>query len=233
YGLAPVGCISSDPAEGSASDTRLPWLGGLASLPDVLQRFDVQDVIFSFGPYSDAELVRVARACIRMDMQVFVVPRYFELFGTDHWTRVEVLWGLPLMRLKRWPLRPAHALVKRALDIGLAAVGLVLLAPVMALCAILVRLDGGPGVLFRQERVGRNGQPFTMLKFRSIRPAGDESDRRWSIGDEDIDRIGRFLRRTGLDELPQLINVLRGEMSIVGPRPARPYFVQHFTDRFL
>ena len=109
-----------------------------------------------------------------------------------------------------------------------------LAAPVLALCALAVRLESGPGILFRQERVGLDGKPFPLLKFRSLRPAThDESATRWSIAfDDRLGPVGRFLRKTSLDELPQLWNVLRGQMSIVGPRPERPHFVEQFTNEF-
>jgi lipopolysaccharide/colanic/teichoic acid biosynthesis glycosyltransferase len=120
---------------------------------------------------------------------------------------------------------------KRAMDAGLAALALLALAPVLGACALAVRLADGPGVLFRQERIGLGGRPFTLLKFRTLRP-GDarESATRWSIaGDHRMSTVGRTLRRTSLDELPQLWNVLRGDMSMVGPRPERPYFVERFS----
>jgi lipopolysaccharide/colanic/teichoic acid biosynthesis glycosyltransferase len=111
-----------------------------------------------------------------------------------------------------------------------AAVGIVVLAPVLAACALAVRWELGADVLFRQERVGLDGQRFELLKFRSLRPeTANESSTRWSIAsDHRVGPVGRFLRRTSLDELPQLWNVLRGEMSLVGPRPERPHFVAAF-----
>jgi exopolysaccharide biosynthesis polyprenyl glycosylphosphotransferase len=129
--------------------------------------------------------------------------------------------------------RPSWA-VKRAFDAALAGIGLLLLAPVLLLCAIAVRLEGGPGVIFRQERIGLDGRPFTVFKFRTLRPADEhESATRWNIADDHrLGPVGRFLRRASLDELPQLWNVLRGEMSLVGPRPERPYFVMRFAQAY-
>ncbi len=117
------------------------------------------------------------------------------------------------------------------MDAVLAAFGLLLAAPVMAACALAVRLADGPGVVFRQERVGRHGRTFVLLKFRTLRPAdAQESATRWNVSsDERMSRVGRALRRTSLDELPQLWNVLRGDMSMVGPRPERPFFVAQFS----
>jgi exopolysaccharide biosynthesis polyprenyl glycosylphosphotransferase len=159
-----------------------------------------------------------------------VVPRFFELYGADRRSHVEVIWGVPLVRLRRWPLRPSHSLIKRGTDVVVSALALIVLSPLFAATALAVRLEGGRGVIFRQTRIGRNGAPFTLYKFRSMRPADEaERDTRWSIdGDDRIGPVGRFLRRTGLDEAPQLVNVLRGDMSIVGPRPERPHFVRTF-----
>ena len=106
-------------------------------------------------------------------------------------------------------------------------------APLLALCALAVRIEGGPGVIFRQARVGRDGEVFDCLKFRSMRPANEsESATTWSIANDDrVGPVGRFLRRTSLDELPQLWNILRGDMTLVGPRPERPHFVEQFSSR--
>jgi lipopolysaccharide/colanic/teichoic acid biosynthesis glycosyltransferase len=105
------------------------------------------------------------------------------------------------------------------------------LAPVLALCALAVRLEGGTGVIFRQKRVGLDGRVFELLKFRSMKASDDESATQWTVAaDARIGPVGRTLRRTSMDELPQLINVLRGDMTLVGPRPERPHFVSQFTD---
>jgi len=233
YGLTPVGFIDSHPQPRPVGAGDRPVLGGLADLPAVLKHFSANDVVFAFGAHPDAHLVRLVRACVRMDLQVFVVPRYFELSGADRRTRTEVLWGVPVVRLRRWPLRPSQAWMKRGLDIAFATVGLVVLSPVLVACAIAVRLETGPGILFRQVRVGRGGETFTLLKFRTMRPAGDEADWRWSIaGDQRVGKVGSFLRRFSLDELPQLVNVLLGHMSMVGPRPERPFFVHNFARSF-
>ncbi|MCH0543214.1 exopolysaccharide biosynthesis polyprenyl glycosylphosphotransferase [Streptomyces sp. MUM 203J] len=122
-------------------------------------------------------------------------------------------------------------LPKRVLDVTFAGVMLVAAAPVLLLCGAAVRLSGGPGVLFRQERVGEHGRLFTLLKFRTLRPESEiEAATRWNVAhDHRLGAVGSFLRRTSLDELPQLWNVLRGDMSLVGPRPERPFFVERFS----
>ncbi|GAA2568209.1 exopolysaccharide biosynthesis polyprenyl glycosylphosphotransferase [Streptomyces lienomycini] len=138
--------------------------------------------------------------------------------------------GFPCRRLGPGPRRPGGA-GKRVLDLTLSGVLLLLLSPLLLACATVLRVVGGPGVLFRQERVGKDGVPFTLLKFRTHRPADEhESATRWSVADERrMPWFCRFLRRTSLDELLQLWNVFRGDMSLVGPRPERPYFVAQFS----
>jgi lipopolysaccharide/colanic/teichoic acid biosynthesis glycosyltransferase len=143
------------------------------------------------------------------------------------------LWGHPCRRLDPYPPTAGRTARggKRLLDAGVAATALLCLAPVLAACALAMRLADGPGVIFRQERIGLHGRPFTLLKFRTLRPADEhESATLWNIADDHrMSRAGRLMRRTSLDELPQLWNVLRGDMSLVGPRPERPYFVAQFS----
>ena len=145
-----------------------------------------------------------------------------------------MVWGIPLTRVRKAPLYSFGWPLKRLCDLVIAVIALVAVAPVMILTALAVRLETGPGVLFRQVRVGRNGHPFTVLKFRSLRPAcEEESEERWSVSsDVRVGPVGRFIRASSIDELPQLFNVLRGEMSIVGPRPERPYFVAKFAEEY-
>jgi len=120
--------------------------------------------------------------------------------------------------------------VKRGMDVVGALVGLLLTLPVLLVVALAVRIEGGPGVIFRQQRVGQHGRLFTLYKLRSLRPVGDEGDLRWNIDhDSRLGAVGRFIRATSIDELPQLVNVLVGDMSLVGPRPERPYFVEQFS----
>ncbi|WP_418958800.1 exopolysaccharide biosynthesis polyprenyl glycosylphosphotransferase [Streptomyces tritici] len=140
------------------------------------------------------------------------------------------LWGHACRRLAPLGERRGRA-AKRLLDLAVAVPALLAAAPVLLACALAVRLSDGPGVLFRQERVGQHGRLFTLLKFRTLRPADEtEAATKWSVAnDSRMSPVGNFLRRSSLDELPQLWNVLRGDMSLVGPRPERPYFVAQFS----
>ncbi|MCM1941621.1 sugar transferase [Streptomyces sp. G3] len=141
--------------------------------------------------------------------------------------------AFPCRRLEPAARRPGGA-GKRVLDVTVSGLLLLLLSPLLLACAAVLRVVGGPGVLFRQERVGQGGRPFTLLKFRTHRPADEhESATRWSVADEHrMPWFCRFLRRTSLDELLQLWNVFRGDMSLVGPRPERPYFVARFSQAY-
>jgi lipopolysaccharide/colanic/teichoic acid biosynthesis glycosyltransferase len=141
------------------------------------------------------------------------------------------VWGLPLVRLRAPAFRTPAWRLKRVFDVVVAGFALVLFAPLMAVIAAAVRIETGPGVILRQERVGLDGRPFRLLKFRALQPADDaEAATQWSIThDTRLGRVGRLLRQSSLDELPQLWNILRGDMSIVGPRPERPHFVDQFA----
>ncbi|MFI8202100.1 exopolysaccharide biosynthesis polyprenyl glycosylphosphotransferase [Streptomyces sp. NPDC085937] len=145
----------------------------------------------------------------------------------------ERLAGFSCRRLDLAPVRGGGA-GKRVLDILVSGTLLTLVSPLLLVCAVTLRLTDGPGVVFRQERIGRDGKPFTLLKFRTHRPVDEhESATRWSVANEhEMRRFCRMLRRTSLDELLQLWNVLRGDMSLVGPRPERPFFVAQFSETY-
>jgi exopolysaccharide biosynthesis polyprenyl glycosylphosphotransferase len=230
YGLVPVGIIDTAPGL-TARDLPVPLLGGIDDLENAMIDLGVDDVVFAFPDPPDDQTIDVVRRTVQADRQVFVVPRFFEMMGLDHQRRTEIIGDVAIMRLRRWGLRPHTLFLKRLLDLVLSLVALVALSPVLLACAVAVRIETGPGVIFKQVRIGRGGRPFTLFKFRSLKPAdAAESATQWSIDHDDrLGPVGRFLRRTSLDELPQLVNVLRGDMSLVGPRPERPFFVREFA----
>ena len=237
YGLRPVGYIDPEPIFLPA-DSAVPVLGGPGVLDLEIPAHGIRDVILTSDGTDDSEAAQTLRTSVGHGCDVWFVPGFpgfgaFE-YGGRRGAPGDHLWGFPCLRLGPSAMdRPSWA-VKRAADAVLAGTGLLLLSPILAGCALAVRIDGGPGVIFRQERVGLDGQTFTVLKFRSLRPVDEkESATRWNISqDHRMGRIGRFLRRTSLDELPQLWNVLCGEMSLVGPRPERPYFVTRFAQAY-
>jgi exopolysaccharide biosynthesis polyprenyl glycosylphosphotransferase len=227
HGLRPIGHLESEHPDYAQTD--LPVMGEPAQLGRLLDATGASVVIVSFGLGPETTLLQVIRSAHRRHAEVFVVPRLHELHPAA--ADVEHVWGTPLVRLPRAAYRSPLWRLKRALDVAVSGVALVVLSPVLAACAVAVRLDGGPGVIFRQQRVGVDGRRFELLKFRSLRPASsEESATTWNIAHDDrLSGVGRFLRRTSLDELPQLWNILRGDMSLVGPRPERPHFVDQFA----
>jgi exopolysaccharide biosynthesis polyprenyl glycosylphosphotransferase len=230
YGLRPVGLLDDEPLL-CLDERPVPLLGGYADLNRVLVQHAVDVVIVTYGRASEPQMVDMLRACDRLSCEIYSVPRLYELHAVTKDT--EVLWGVPLVRLRRAPFRTGSWRAKRAVDVAIAGLALTLLAPVLVLFAALARWETG-SVLFRQTRIGLDAQPFTLLKFCSMRPAAEgESNTRWSIAEDGrLGPVGRLLRRTSIDELPQLWNVLRGDMSLVGPRPERPFFVDEFTRQF-
>ncbi|WP_051732778.1 sugar transferase [Kitasatospora phosalacinea] len=231
YGLRPVGYLDPDPVLLPPGDP-LPVLGGREVLGRVLRRYRIHHVLATAGAADEAETLAALRHAARLGCQVWLVPGAREFDSVqgagDH------LWGFPCLRLGAPAMRRGGWIVKRGFDILSAGLGLLLVSPLLAACALAVRWDTGPDVLFRQQRTGLDGRVFTVLKFRTLRPSSEhESATRWNIAqDHRMGAIGKFLRKTSLDELPQLWNVLRGDMSLVGPRPERPYFVMRFGQAY-
>ena len=242
-GLRPVGYLDADPAPlDMVPERRAPVLGGPDDLERVAREAGVRHVVLSFGTTPDRQLLPLVRECERLDIQVSLVPRLFESVNVH--VSPEHIGGLPLLSLRSVDPRGWRFGVKHALDRIAAAILLAILAPFMAAIAVAVRLSSPGPVLFRQRRVGRDGREFELLKFRSMADLGGGSAawvQRLDLdaklrdrapggpeGDDRRTRLGAFLRRHSLDELPQLINVLRGEMSLVGPRPERPDLAERF-----
>lgn len=224
FGLVPTGFVDRFEV-----DAELPLVGRPEHLPEILRLTGVGHVILAFGAADDPELVSVVRRCHDQPVQFYAVPRLFELGVSAEDVGHEVS-GLPLVPLRRPGATASMWPAKRALDIVAASLLLVLLSPIMVLSSLAVKLTSTGPVFFRQVRVGVGGRPFEILKFRTMR-VNDDSATQWSVQEDDrVTRVGRFLRPTHLDELPQLINVLRGDMSLVGPRPERPHFVEQFTE---
>ena len=231
YGLRPIGFLDDDPPP--VEEPRpLPVLGGPSVLPRMLERGGVSTVVVAFSSMKESEMVSLIRTCDRFSCELFVVPRLFELHQVE--ASMDTAWGFPLVRLRRATYRTHAWRVKRLVDVLVSGLAILVTLPALVTIALAVRLDSGPGILFGQERVGVDGHRFQVLKFRSLRPATEaESQTMWNIGEDPrVTRVGRFLRKSSLDELPQLFNILRGDMSLVGPRPARPHFVSQFRSLY-
>ena len=224
FGVKPVGfldCVGGD-------DLLLPLLGDVSELGGVLTAWEIRRVIVAFGPARAADLVGVLRTAIEYNVDLHVVPRFFECGVTPEGPDTDDVRGIPLYRVRRAALRRPAWVVKRMLDVAAAGTVLLLTAPLLAVITAAVKLSSPGPVLFRQQRVGQRGQPVEVAKFRTL-PSNVDSDTRWSVdNDPRVTAVGRLLRATSLDELPQLWSVLKGEMSLVGPRPERPFFVERF-----
>ncbi|MFV2016915.1 sugar transferase [Micromonospora sp. LOL_023] len=228
YGLRVVGFVDVTTAGHEGRD-RQPLIGELDQIEEMIRQLQCEVVLIADVDCTDEELLRVARLPGVAACDLWVVPRLREFHARDG--IADHVGAIGVSRVTRPSLTGPQFAVKRAFDIVAAGVSLVLLSPVLLLCAVATWFEGGRGVLFRQVRVGRHGEPFELFKFRSMRPVDEtESQTAWSVaGDPRLGPVGRFLRRTSLDELPQLWNILRGDMTVVGPRPERPYFVDRFS----
>jgi len=221
----------SDDEEKSREQVRgVPVAGSVSSLLQVVRERPVDTVFVAIPAGKSEQLDGILNDLAKLPVTVAVIPDFKGVVTLN--TSVDELDGLPVIRLVDAPIQGWHALVKRAMDIVGSLVLLVIFGIPMLVLALLVKLTSPGPVLFRQTRMGLGGKPFTMLKFRSMRVgAEDETGPVWArSNDPRCTRLGAFLRRTSLDELPQLMNVLRGDMSLVGPRPERPHFVREFVD---
>ena len=230
YGLSVVGFV--DDSEDSAAGKIATRLGNLGALDAVVVRYRADVLLVADSASPERTLIKEVRAPASSKCDLLVVPRMYQ-FRTES-GRSDHIGSIPIMRIGAPRLSGAATVVKRVFDILVSGITLILVSPVLAVCALAIRIDGGPGVIFRQPRVGRNGELFNCLKLRSMRPATSaESATNWSIAtDNRVSKVGRFLRRTSLDELPQLWNILRGDMTLVGPRPERPHFVEQFSEQY-
>ena len=245
YGINLVGFVDSQPKERRDDLAHLTLLGTPDRLPELIRLLDVERVIVAFSNDSHEETLALIRSIKDLDVQIDIVPRLFEVLGTK--VGIHTVEGIPLVGLPPLKLSRSSRLLKRTMDLTVAAVALVLLAPLFALVALLVKLDSRGPVFFRQVRMGERDRTFRIYKFRSMATdaesrkrqlvhlnqharRGDDA-RMFKVADDPrVTRIGRFLRRTSIDELPQLINVLRGEMSLVGARPLVLDEDQHVED---
>lgn len=235
-GLRPIGFLDSEPLEIAGQPPPLPVLGTSSDLDRIAAARHVECVVVAFSSDSHDETLRLLDECERLGIRALVVPRLFERVPS----RLEVthVGGLPLLEMHRTSPRSLQFAVKYALDRVLALVLIVLLAPLLAAIAVAVAISLGRPILYRQQRVSLDGRQFQMLKFRTMRSVPGASDVGQEFdpeiapggveGPDRRTRLGMILRRWSLDELAQLFNVIRGEMSLVGPRPERPEYVEFF-----
>jgi exopolysaccharide biosynthesis polyprenyl glycosylphosphotransferase len=231
-GLRAVAMLDDDPARQGELYRGVPIVGRTAQAAGVVEQMRVDTVFLALPLEAHRTMLSVLKDVGRTVADVRVVPDLLQHITFR--AGVEDLDGLPVVHLTQVPLSGWMSLVKRTLDIAVSSGSLVALSPLFGAIALAIRREDGGPVFYRQRRMGLDGRPFDILKFRSMVPgAEDESGPTWASSDDPRrTRIGMFLRRWSLDELPQLVNVLRGEMSLVGPRPERPEFVREFKEKF-
>jgi exopolysaccharide biosynthesis polyprenyl glycosylphosphotransferase len=225
-GYTVVGFVANGSARTSVMD--VPVLGHLEDLPTIVQEHDVSEVIIGLPDASHQELLSIISLCERGQVGIKIFPDVFQIMATE--VNIGHLNGLPLLTVRDVALRGWWFTLKRMVDVVGSVIGLILLSPLMLLTALLIKLESRGPAFYAQERMGLDAKPFSCLKFRSMRQDAEaQTGPVWATKDDPRrTRLGAFLRRFSFDEIPQLINILLGHMSLVGPRPERPVFVEQF-----
>ena len=225
-GYSVTGYVSSRPGKGLGE---LKWLGGYEKLSKALDKGRPDEAVCAVPPEDYGQMAEIIETCEKSGTKLSIIPFYAKYMPSN--PQFDELDGIPLLNFRRIPLDNwANAFCKRAMDIIGSLTLIVLTSPIMLICAIGVKLSSPGPVLFKQERIGRDKKPFPMYKFRSMRVNGGETTA-WSTDhDARKTKFGAFMRKCSLDELPQFFNVLKGDMSLVGPRPEIPYYVEKFKE---
>ncbi|USI91356.1 sugar transferase [Rhodococcus pyridinivorans] len=230
-GLELVGLLDDDPRPDTVRRVGVPVLPLSENLRELLSANQIDTAILAFSFIRDCEMLKIVRKCDRLDCEIFLVPRLWEMTAMSG--DMERIGAMPLMRVRRAAHRSLRWKIKLWTSRVFSAVILVALTPILALTAVAVWFsDRSAPVLFRQRRVGLDGREFELLKFRTLKPLNEnESETNWCIAhDVRLGRLGKILRATSFDELPQLWNIVRGDMTLIGPRPERPHFVHRFGE---
>ena len=207
-------------------------LGNTTEVRSLVQKYQINELFITSPAISHDEILQIVHDCEGLPVQIRVLPDLYEvMIGKTHVVDFD---GIPVVQLKELPLQGWRSLIKRGMDIALSTFALVILSPVMLAIAISVKLSSSGSIIFRQERISRDGSAFRIFKFRSMRQDAETGiGHTWAAPDDPRQtRLGRFLRRWGLDELPQLFNVIRGDMSLVGPRPEMSGLIDDFSKSF-
>jgi Undecaprenyl-phosphate glucose phosphotransferase len=230
WGYHVMGILDDNVAPGTLY-RNIEVLGFTENLAAILEGNHPDEIAITLGLNEYAKLERIVAMCEKSGVHTKFIPDYSNIIPTKPYT--EDLLGLPVVNIRHVPLSNTfNRMVKRVMDFVGAIVCIVLFSPVMLITAILIKATSPGPLIFRQERVGLNNVPFQMYKFRSMEvQSGTEEKKGWTVkNDPRVTTIGKIIRRTSIDELPQLFNVLKGDMSLVGPRPERPQFVEKFRE---
>ena len=233
-----VGFVDDDPEKGKTDIGRFAALGSTANIPRLVREKAIDEVIITLPWMYHRKIVSIIAQCEREQVRVRIVPDIFQM--TLSHLDVEDLGGIPMIGVRDISISGSQLFLKRSMDVALSLLGLFLLLPLFVIVAIAIKLDSPGPIFFRQIRVGKGEKLFACYKFRSMRQGAEEEQEKlmdqneadgvfFKIRDDPrVTRVGRFIRRTSIDELPQIFNVLMGHMSLVGPRPAPPSEVQRY-----
>ena len=208
----------------------LPVIGQADDLPRLIDELAADEIIIAAPDASDEEMVELISLCHRERVSIKVFPDLFEIMAAG--VTIDDLGGLPLLNIRDVALRGWKLTFKRAMDFVGSALGLILISPFLLFIAIWIKRDSPGPAFFVQERMGLDARPFPIIKFRSMRTDAEANGPGWTVKDDPrVTKLGRFMRKYSIDELPQFINVLLGDMSLVGPRPEQPAFVRQFQQQ--
>jgi Undecaprenyl-phosphate glucose phosphotransferase len=224
-GYRVVGFVADDVPTGNIKG--LPVLGPTDEIGSIVDRVYPDEVIIALPEASHQEILSLISRCEKGGVSIKVFPDVFQALASE--VSIDTVGELPLVTVRDIALRGWKLTLKRAVDLVISAIVLVFLSPLMLAVALLIKLDSRGPVFFTQERMGLDARPFQIVKFRSMRADAEESGPGWTVRDDPRrTRLGRIIRRLSIDELPQLVNVLVGDMSMVGPRAEQPAFVEQF-----
>lgn len=239
-GLEIVGFLDDHPAKGETDIGRFKALGSIDNLANILETEKINEVIITLPWQYHRKIMSIMAHCERRSIRTRIVPDLYQMRISR--MQIEEIAGVPMIGIKESGLGGLNHLVKRSIDVAVAALGLILSSPIMLLMAAMIKMESPGPVLFKQERVGKNGQIFTIYKFRSmVENAEEQKEALKALNEADgplfkikndprMTRLGRLMRRLSVDELPQLYNVLVGDMSLIGPRPPLPSEVENYQE---
>ncbi len=226
-GYEVVGFVTRNGAAAPKNVLDVPVLGGVDDLVSLIDEYSINEVIIALPEASHQEILSVIARCDRSTISIKVFPDVFQFIAGQ--VGIDDLGGLPLLSVRDVAMRGWKLTLKRAMDVVGSVAGLIFLSPFLLLTALLIKLESPGPVFYAQERMGLDAKPFMIVKFRSMRQDAERNGPGWTTAnDPRRTRLGALLRKLNIDELPQFINVLVGEMSLVGPRPERPVYVEQF-----
>jgi Undecaprenyl-phosphate glucose phosphotransferase len=229
-GFQLIGCLAKDDNEAKKGPKGIPIVGKYSDLSSILSKTEIDQIVIALPLEEHSMLPDIIQQIGDSLIDIKIVPDLDQFVSVGG--AIEELEGLPVISVQGSPLEGFNLFAKRVLDLALSIVCLIVLSPLFLLIAILVKLSSKGPVVYAQERVSFDGSRFKIFKFRTMNLNAEDKGPRWATqGDERVTAIGKILRSLSLDELPQLFNVLRGDMSIVGPRPERPVFIEKFRAR--